>query len=332
MKHLFFIVAATLLLAACNPLNKISFAEHQPFDENEISDKLRLEFNGTANFYIQYKDKTVLTDPFMTNPSMGKVMFGKLYSDSLLISQYNPKTSGIQMVVIGHAHYDHILDLPYYLPYLHKETKIIGSENSAMMAKTLQPTAEVINALPYKESVYQYGKWIYATDSSIRILPIQSAHLPHIMGLHLYHGHFKKPISEFPVKGKHFIQDETLAYLIDFLDNEGKPEKRVYFSSSAVQFPNGFFSLDILNEKSVDVAILSSALFQKAKGYPNDLVNYIRPEQTIICHWENFFRTRDKKLKPVSLTKFSKLFKAINELDSTTQFHFVQPGNSVMFE
>jgi L-ascorbate metabolism protein UlaG (beta-lactamase superfamily) len=282
--------------------------------------------------YIQYKGTAVLTDPFLTNPSMGKVMFGKMEPDTALLKRLNPKTDHIKMVLIGHAHYDHILDLSYFLPHLSKETKIIGSENAALMTKTLNPSSEIINALPYTESVYKNGQWIYSADNSVRILPLQSAHLPHILGLHLYHGHFKKPLTEFPVKGKKFIQDETLAYLIDFLDTNGKPEKRVYFASSAVKFPNGYFHLDILNEKKIDLAILSSALFQKADGYPHHLVRYLKPETTVFCHWENFFRTREQKLKPVSLTSFSKLFSAVEELSNETNIEFIQPGDSRVYQ
>jgi hypothetical protein len=60
MKHLIVAVVAFIIITGCNPLNKINFAAHQPFDESEISDEVRVDFNGTASFYVTSENK--LTD------------------------------------------------------------------------------------------------------------------------------------------------------------------------------------------------------------------------------------------------------------------------------
>jgi len=331
MKKLLLFLPLSLLLCACNPLKKIAFAPHQPFDEKVISNQLRIEFNGVATFYMQHKGSAVLTDPFISNPSFGKVTFGKIKSDSLLLNRYAPKTYNIKLVSMGHTHYDHILDLPYFIPKLKEETKMVGSKNTVAIANTLNTKQAAIDIGALKTTNETIGKWIYATDSTVRIMAIQSAHLPHIARKHLYHGHYTIAPENFPQKGKYFLQDETLAYLIDFLNASLQPEKRIYFSSSAVSYPNGFFPAEILSEKAVDVAILSAALSQKAEDYPTALLKFLKPEKTIICHWENFFRNRDKKLKAVSLTRHYKFQKALDELKTITEFHFIKPGNSWVF-
>lgn len=328
MKNIFFFLSFIILLCACNPLKKISFAPHQPFDEKEISNQLRIEFNGVATFYIQYKGSAVLTDPFITNPRFRKVTFGKIYSDTLLLNRYAPKTHHIKLVSVSHAHYDHILDLPYFLPKLSKATKIVGSKNAVAIAHTLHPEQSVVDIAALKANNTTAKTWVYSADSSVRIMAIQSAHLPHIAHKHLYHGQYTIQPEIFPQKGKQFLQDETLAYLIDFLNISFQPEKRIYFSSSAVSYPNGYFPSEILTEKAVDVAILSAALSQKAVNYPTELVQFLKPEKTIICHWENFFRTRDKKLKAVSLTNHRQFQKVLDELKPITEIYFIKPGNS----
>jgi L-ascorbate metabolism protein UlaG (beta-lactamase superfamily) len=332
MNNFFIFLLCYLLLCACNPLKKISFAPHTPFDEKEISNQLRIEFNGVATFYIQYKGSAVLTDPFITNPSFRKVSFGKIMTDTVLLNRYAPKAHNIKLVSMGHAHYDHILDLPYFIPKLKSETKIVGSKNAVALANTLLPRQEVIDISVLKSSIETHGTWVYAADSTMRIMAIKSAHLPHIACKHLYCGSYTTPPKNFPQKGKHFLQDETLAYLIDFLSPSLQPEKRIYFSSSAVSYPNGFFPAEMLNEKVVDVAILSAALSQKAEDYPTALLQFLKPEKTIICHWENFFRNRDKKLKAVSLTNHQKFQKALDELKAITEIHFIKPGNSWVVE
>ena len=321
-----------LIFVSCSPLKKITFSPHTPFNEKEISNQLRIEFNGVATFYIQHKGSAVLTDPFITNPGFRKVTFGKIYSDTDLLNRYAPKTYNIKLVSMGHAHYDHILDLPYFLPKLSKETKIVGSKNAVAIAKTLQPIQEVIDIVALKANPTKSGTWAYATDSTVRIMAIQSAHLPHIGHKHLYHGHYETAPEIFPQQVKQFLQDETLAYLIDFLNDSLQPEKRIYFSSSSASYPNGFFPEEILQEKSVDVAILSAALSQKATNYPTALVQFLQPEKTIICHWENFFRNREKKLKAVSLTNHQQFQKALDSLKTITEIHFIKPGNSWVVE
>lgn len=327
---LFFI--SCILLFSCNPINKITFSAHQAFDENELSDDLRLAFNGTASFYIQHKDRAVFTDPFMTNPSMKKVLFGKLQPDTSLLDSYQPKIKDVKMVAVGHAHYDHILDFPYFVDKLNNETVVLGSENVVKQVQTLNTPFELVNAGEIKANLFKAGTWVYAHVNSVRMMPIKSAHLPHIFGLHLYEGAYEEDtLASFPVKGKKFKQDETLAYLIDFLDENLKPEKRIYFSSSAVASINGLIPLEVLNEKEVDVAILSVALVQNAKGYPESIVKYIKPKEVIFCHWENFFRDRNKKLKPISLTSFKEIFRDAKTLENYTKVHFVKPGNSIVF-
>jgi L-ascorbate metabolism protein UlaG (beta-lactamase superfamily) len=328
MKVLCFISVVVLFVAACNPLKQITFAEHQPFDEKKISDSIRMEFNGIANFYIQYKGSAVLTDPFMSNPSAGKVMFGKIKPNIELIESFNPKTYNIKLLSIGHAHYDHIFDLPYFIPHLSNTAKIVGSHNAIVLANTLKAQQECINIDEIKATAKNPGTWVYAADSTVRIMATQSAHLPHLLGISLYHGKYDEALSSYPVKAKKFKQDETYAFLIDFLNPSHQPEKRIYFSSSAVNFPNGYFPQEVLNQKPVDVAIISVALLQKVKNYPEHFIKYLKPAVTIPCHWENFFRTREKKLKPVSMTRHKKLFTAAEALKDVTDFQFIKPGNS----
>ncbi len=87
-----------LIFVSCSPLKKITFSPHTPFNEKEISNQLRIEFNGVATFYIQHKGSAVLTDPFITNAGFRKVTFGKIYSDTDLLNRYAPKTYNIKLV------------------------------------------------------------------------------------------------------------------------------------------------------------------------------------------------------------------------------------------
>lgn len=330
MKYYSFITFLLLLCTSCNQLKQINFSEHQAIDTTQNSDNLRIEFNGVASFYIQYKKSAVLTDPFLSNPSLSKVIFGKINSDQELINKFNPKTKYIKILSLSHSHYDHILDLPYFIPHLDDSTKIVGSRNSIILTKSLNIKQECIDIAAIKADTGKLGTWVYSADSTVRIMAIKSAHPPHILGILLYKGQYKSIPSSYPDKAKNFKQDETLAYLIDFLNSAHKPEKRIYFSSSSASFPYGYFpQKEIENKnKNIDVAIISLALFHKAENYPKQLIKYLKPTVTIPCHWENTFNTRNNKLKPVAMTSIKSYLAEIEDLKGITEFHFIKPGYS----
>jgi L-ascorbate metabolism protein UlaG (beta-lactamase superfamily) len=274
----------------------------------------------------------VFTDPFLSNPGMSKVSLGKIMPDTALIERLNPKTTNIRLMAIGHSHYDHILDLPYFAGKADTSTIITGSLNTLLMTESLDVKLKSINVSDMKATSKKSGDWVYTADRSIRVMAIKSEHLPHIFNKHLYKGQLDANVTQsFPFKGKGFLQDETLAYLFDFLDEQGAPVKRVYFSSSASAEPNGFLPESVIAEKPVDVAILSLAMAQKADAYPSNLVNLLQPDHIIFCHWENFFRPRDKKLKFVSMTKYKKIKSEHNQLNPAIKQYYLKPGHSIVF-
>lgn len=322
----------TSIFISCNPVKKIPFTPNASFDEHLVSDQLSIEFNGVASFYLLYKGSAVLTDPFLSNPGMSKVSFGKLLPDTALMERLQPKTANIKLIAIGHSHYDHILDLPYFAGKVDSSTIVTGSLNTLLMTESLDVNLSSINMSEMKSSASKTGEWAFSADSTIRVMAIQSEHLPHIFNKHLFKGQLDASTTQsFPFKGKGFLQDETLAYLIDFLDDGQAPVKRIYFSSSASAYPNGFLPESVLTEKSVDVAILSLAMAQKANDYPAALVELLQPKHIILCHWENFFRPRDKKLKFVSMTKYKEIRSVLLQLNPAIQQHFVKPGHSIVF-
>ena len=319
----------TVCISSCrSPLQQIQFQADEPFLFQEISEHLRLQFHGTASFYLEYRGAAVLTDPFLSNPSSAKVTFGKIRPDSLLLNKLNPQKEGIQMITISHGHYDHLLDLPWFLQYLSPDVKVLGSQNTVSLLQTLPKPPKLIETKPVQATISQPGTWIYSQDSSIRILAIESEHLPHILCFRLYHGPFSKPPEQFPQRARHFKEDLTNAYLIDFLDSEKRPAKRIFFGSSAVASPYGRFPDSVLAEKKVDLAILSVALFQKAKTNPEKLISWLKPARIIVCHWENFFLTREQGLKPVSLTNFRKIFAWESKLSPQIPVEWIKPGHS----
>ncbi len=71
---------------------------------------LSLQWFGTACFAISYEGTTILTDPFVTRRPITEVLRAKpLPSDDALVERLLPRCDA---VLVGHAHFDHVLDLP----------------------------------------------------------------------------------------------------------------------------------------------------------------------------------------------------------------------------
>lgn len=288
-------------LTACAPsLATFPFGTGTGTHIRPDSPNLQIRYHSVGCFYLEANGVGVLTDPFFTHVSAAKVGFGRVEPDPKEIEAHKPPLDKIKAVTIAHGHYDHVMALPYLSPMLPEGTLVLGSRSVACQMSACQLEQPII---PVDEKVAdenQPGEWIYVSDSSIRILPLLTTHGPHLLGLKLYHGHYSQDAELPPCKATDFQEGQTLAYLYDFMEPDGKGiAYRVFFMSSSTGFPDGYFPQSILDEKSVDVALLTvDCTENKLKG-KKGIIDYLNPPTVIINHWENFFRP--KKWPPKAL-------------------------------
>src|SRR5699024_9181225 len=70
---------------------------------------LTITYLGTAGFVLQSDERTVVLDPFVNRPSLRQTLFSRLPINKSRIRRLIPHADD---VLIGHSHYDHILDAP----------------------------------------------------------------------------------------------------------------------------------------------------------------------------------------------------------------------------
>ena len=70
---------------------------------------LKIQYLGTAGFILSDQHRTIVLDPFISRPNFWQTFTQPLLSDPTLVKKYIPNADD---VLIGHAHYDHILDAP----------------------------------------------------------------------------------------------------------------------------------------------------------------------------------------------------------------------------
>jgi len=265
---------------------------------------VQIKYLGAGGVLIKRGDDSLLTAPFFSNPSMLRVAFGEIRPLPEQIKRFLGPTGGKELagataVLVGHAHYDHLMDVPYikknYLPL----AKIYGSETMKYTLagdRTLKAD-EVVSVEKDARSVNmpeQPVKWWPESPASprMRFMALKSEHAPVFAGLKFFEGGYHQPLQALPTSAWGWLEGQTLAYLIDFLGADGKTvEFRIHYQDAASTPPLGFpprFN-EPPDQRPVDLAIVCMPGFDQVKDYPKEILERLKPRFVIIIHWENFF-------------------------------------------
>lgn len=314
-------------LAACSsPTNNMS-VYHQP--ERKMIEKLfpdnglSIQYLGVGGHLFRFGEHALMTAPSITNPHfMALGPFMPISPDIELIDKYLPDVSDVETILVGHAHYDHLMDVPYVMNNKAKKSLVYGSKT---MMHTLAPSIPKSRRHALNDSMAvlnKPGSWHYNKAQNIRFMAIKSTHAPHFMGINIMTGTYEEDLDTLPWHAFGWKEGQTLAYLIDFLSAKGEILHRVYYQDSASQEPLGLIpKLVQLDEKSVDIAIITPASFSQVTNYPEGIMENSQAKHFILGHWEDFFANQEQDeqefVRAVSATDFFNRFNAALPSDSS---------------
>jgi len=334
------VLLAGLMAGACSGLRGVELTTQYRPAGLDTAQAVRIDFLGVACLRVQWPYAATLTDPFFSNPSLLKTGMGKLQTDTLAVRRWLPDVSRVQAVLVGHSHYDHVMDLPYIArTFLPAAARVYGSQTTVNLLAPEQLTQPVLGLDSLLGSPGSGVNWQWAADSSQRILGLYSTHAPHIMGKKLYACTLDEPLHTPADKAKQYCEGQTMSFVVDYLRPEDRTRvafRWVFMDSSSGQ-PNGFLpTLPTTDQAPADVLVLSAALWSHVKGYPEPLLHHLKPRTVIVCHWENFFgpRTADtRKLKVVSMTDLRLFISKVKAaVGPTVPVLIPTPGTSLWFE
>jgi L-ascorbate metabolism protein UlaG (beta-lactamase superfamily) len=305
---------------------------------------VELTYLGVSGFMIRSGDHVVLTAPHFTNPPvdlLGLNLFGAatVDPDPALIRQFFPADGEkASAIIVGHGHYDHLLDIPFIAESLATGATIYGSPtvrnmllgDSALKHRIVAISGDSVG------TVADSGAWMTTSDGAFRFMALRSSHAP--IGKLLWHdiywarGTVDTPLARLPKKAPDWRLGDPYAYLIDVLDRDGKPVFRIYYEDAAGDAPLGLPPAK-LGGRRVDVAILCMPDAQLAKPpAPGPLVEALKPRYVIASHWESFFvpRTKGIELNPASdVKRFDKVMR--QTLPSDADWSMPNPGSVYRF-
>lgn len=355
------LLAITCILSGC--LHAPQFAGRVHLIEEDVNVKLAsssdysaaemtLQFLGVGGFAFEVNGEKIITAPFYTNiPFLKNIPFRSIQENKEVIDRRFPnhwKDSNnvdermVKAIVVGHSHYDHLLDVPHLMETHIQKAKAYGSTTmTAILNKSgisnVGPSARAFSVNQKADD----KDYIDIPDSNIRIWPIKSSHAPHLFGHTFQKGHYKLD-EQFTLRtAGDWAMGTVYAYVIDFMDDDGRVLFRVYYQDSANAPTAGLIHENILNDKrKVDIAILTLAGSSNVASYPASRVKDTNAELFVVGHWEDFFGIYKKDEYVIARgsdeRKFiSNLEKAMHKQEQTgrtQQWLLPSPGTTIVIK
>jgi len=298
-----------LVLAGCTG----SIAHLYPFEgmrpvdcrARPSDEVLDLTYLGVGGFLMRWNGHAILTAPFYSNPGLLQVGLGLPISPNIRrIDAHLPPLDQVEAILVGHSHYDHLMDAVYVAETHAPHAILYGNETMAHLLAARKRLHGRVVALDHEAGDWwQPGQWQYVADRSIRFMALRSEHAPHFLGIKMFGGSVDQDQERLPRTAYGWKEGQTFAFLIDFLGTDGHVRLRLHYQDAGSTPPAGFVPPpDAVAAEPVDVAVLCVASFEQVDDYPEAIVRQLQPHTVVLGHWENFFRSPDLPLRAVPLT------------------------------
>lgn len=293
---------------------------------------VEITYLGVAGFMIRSGDKVLLTAPHYSNPTMGRVgAAATIRPNTRLIDSLFPAAArNASAILVGHGHYDHLLDVPYIGANLAKGAKIYGGPSVRNMLWGEKAIRQQLVAIDTLDAATDRapGKWHMSSDGGFRFMAIRSSHAPAYLAFFDWirmdwaKGQVPDTLPALPRRAKDWKLGEPYAYLIEVLGDRGKPRFRIYYQDTASDAPLGSPPAD-----SVDLAILTVASAQNARPRaPDQLLEALNPKFVIASHWEHFFQDQTKKIRRNPTSKFKQFEASMRNSAPQAEWSVPRPG------
>lgn len=259
--------------------------------EAAASPRMEVTFLGNTTLYVSDGETSILVDGFMSRNPFEESFFpaGDLIKCKVRpqrIDSYlsQGRVTNVDLIVVGHSHYDHALDFAYIAHYLFPEAKIFGSSSTKKIG---------LGAGLEEERFFPV---VGATPASIKVGRFTVKMIPSIHGNPwMYKGNItdSRPFRHLndPHTGAAAYQfKDGGVYTIIIRHEENKRNTR----SLLVQNSAGYSASVPKLTEQVDAAFiavsgLGSTLLNDRDNYYKNMVENTKARLVVPLHWDNFF-------------------------------------------
>ena len=239
--------------------------------------------------------------------------------------------ANVRTVIAGHAHYDHLLDVPAVMALAPNATlysnvsarnvlaafapdraaKCAGTPAAAnpitrpRVVAVDDPAASTVDYTncPGKRPAGAplQGTWVKVPGAHVRLLAVCSDHPDQIGPVHYGAGDVTDEQCTPPTNMNEWREGRTVAYVVDFLDPKtDAPRYRVFYQDAPAGSPVGHVPAALLAEKRVDVALMCVGTYDHVDdASPARALAALGPRYALGGHWEDFFGSLDAPPQPI---------------------------------
>lgn len=280
------IFTITLLLLSITVLSyHTSLNNYSKYFVNKKSSNslFKATYLGASSILISDGETTILTDGFITRPSIYSILFTKINPNTKLIKETLKKINikRIDAIITLHSHHDHAMDSPIIA---HQTGAfIIGSLSTANIAKSYN--FENIKIISGKKS-------FHVGDFTITVIPslhtVMSKNISSIVGIG------KEIENEFttPTYFTSYKEGGTYALFIEH-------QKGNIFINGSTNFIKGSLSAYKAQTVFLGIANLSDNSKEFQEEYFKELVISLEAKKVIPIHWDDFTKNINENTRPM---------------------------------
>jgi len=240
-------------------------------------DQVQVTWLGTAGFRVEYGGHTLLLDPYLSRPGLRKTLAGPLVPDVEAIRRHAPRAD---VIVAGHSHSDHILDIPEIARLT--GARVLGSDSTSNLCRGYGlPASQIleveadqaVEAGPFRITIKPslHGKAIRGRVPLVGKIP-QGAHPP--------------------LRFQEYLNDTTFGIVVECRD-ENLPGQglTLFHLGSADYYP------ETIEGQRADVLLPCLMGREHHAGFVHGLLEQLRPRVVIPCHFDDFFVPMERPIR-----------------------------------
>ena len=227
---------------------------------------VELEYLGTAGFVLRGRGHTLVLDPYVTRVPLHK-LWRQLAADEALVSRVIPHADD---VLVGHAHYDHVLDAPTLCQ--RTGARLIGARAVMQVGRAAGLPEHQLRETAGREEI---------PSGPFRVRGLPSRHGKVFMGRVLFPGDIERP-PPWPPR----IADLKHGLVLNWLVELGE--------FSLVHVDSADFVREELEGVRADVLCLCAAGRRHRPRYVEEAVELLRPRYVVPCHWDTMVTSLER--------------------------------------